>query len=95
MQVGPFPWDEDGNCYLLVAVDPFSKWVETHAMPLLHSWRAAEFLYDDLVAHWGKPCYVWTDNGTEFAGSFAHSSVKGWALSTTTSLLVIVKPMGR
>ena len=40
-------------------------------MPSLHSWRAAEFLYDDLLARWGKPCYVQTDNGAEFAGSFA------------------------
>ena len=69
--VGPFPWDGDGNCYLLVAVDPFSKWVETHAVPLLHSWRAAKFLYDDLVARWGKPHYVRIDNSAEFAGSFA------------------------
>ena len=37
-----------------VAMDPFSKWVEIRAMPSLHSWRAAEFLYDDLVACWGK-----------------------------------------
>ena len=52
---GPFPQDQDGNCYLLVAVDPFSKWVEIHAVPSLHSWSAAEFLHNDLVAHWGKP----------------------------------------
>ena len=58
-------------CYLLIAMDPFSKWVEIHAMPSLHSWRAAEFLYDNLVARWGKPHYVRTDNGAEFAGSFA------------------------
>ena len=31
----------------------------------------AEFLYDDLVAHWGKPRYIRNDNGTEFVGSFA------------------------
>ena len=31
----------------------------------------AEFLYNDLVARWGKLCYIQTDNGTEFAGSFA------------------------
>ena len=68
---GPFPRDEDGNCYLLIAVDPFSKWVEICAVPSLHSWRAAKFLYDNLVARWGKPRYVWTDNGAEFAGSFA------------------------
>ena len=52
-------------------MDPFSKWVEICAMPSLHSWRAAKFLYDDLVARWGKPHYVRTDNGAEFAGSFA------------------------
>ena len=67
---GPFPRDKDGNHYLLVAMDPFSKWVEIHAMPSLHSWRAAEFLYNDLVACWGKPCYVQTEKGAEFVGSF-------------------------
>ena len=68
---GPFPWDEDRNRYLLVAMDLFSKWVEIRAVPSLHSWRVAEFLYDDLVAHWGKLCYILTDNGAEFVGSFA------------------------
>ena len=68
---GPFPQDKDRNFYLLITMHPFSKWVETRAVPSLHSWRAAESLYDDLVAYWGKRCYVRTDNGTEFAGSFA------------------------
>ena len=52
-------------------MDPFSKWVEIRTVPSLHSWRAAEFLCDDLVARWGKLRYVQTDNGAEFAGSFA------------------------
>ena len=38
-------------------------------MPSLHSWRAAEFLYD-LVSCWGKPRWVRTDNGAEYRGSF-------------------------
>ena len=52
-------------------MDLFSKWVEICAVPSLHSLRAAEFLYSDLVARWGKPCYIQTNNGPEFAGSFA------------------------
>ena len=68
---GPFPQDEDRYHYLLIAVDPFSKWVEIRTMYSLHSWRAAEFLYDDLVARWGKPRYVQTENCAEFVGSFA------------------------
>ena len=68
---GPFLQDEDGNCYLLIAMDPLSKWVEIRVMPSLHSWRAAKFLYNNLVARWGKLHYIWTDNSTEFVGSFA------------------------
>ena len=67
---GPFPADEEGNRYLLVAIDPFSKWVEAVPSPSLHSWRAADFLYQRIITHWGKPRYVRTDNGAEFAGSF-------------------------
>ena len=63
---GPFPPDEDGNRYLLVAVDPFSKWVEAVPTPSLHSWRAADFLYQRIITHWGKPRYIRTDNGSEF-----------------------------
>ena len=68
--VGLFPQNEDSNCYLLVTMDPLSKWVENYAATSLHSWRVAEYLYNDVVAHWGKPHYVWMDNGTEFMGSF-------------------------
>ena len=75
---GPFPEDDDGNRFLVIAVDPFSKWVEVQAIPSRHSWRVADFLYSQIVARWGKPRYIRTDNGTEFAGSFARlcSSLK-------------------
>ena len=67
---GPFPKDADANRFLLVAVDPFSKWVEARPVPSLHSWRAAEFL-EDIMHRWGKLRYVQTDRGSEFKGSFA------------------------
>ncbi len=66
---GPFPADEEGNRYLLVAIDPFSKWVEATPTPSLMSWRAADFLYQRIVTQWGKPRFIRTDNGSEFQGS--------------------------
>ena len=30
---GPFPKDTDGNQFLLIAADPFSKWVEARPVP--------------------------------------------------------------
>ena len=38
---GPFPPDPDGNRYLCVAVDPFSKWVEATLLQTKHSGRTA------------------------------------------------------
>ena len=35
-------------------MDPFSKWVEIHTMPSLHSRRVAEFLHNYLVARWAN-----------------------------------------
>jgi hypothetical protein len=66
---GPFPADDDGNKYLFVAVDPFSKWVEALPLPSKDSWRTARALYK-VLARWGKPAWVTTDNGLEFAGHF-------------------------
>ncbi len=66
---GPFPKDADGNQYLIVAVDPFSKWVEAEPIPSKHAWRTADFLWK-LVARWGKPLWIRSDNGKEFRGSF-------------------------
>ena len=68
---GPFPADADGNRFLFVFIDPFSKWVEVALSPSTHSWRAAQALYQEVLARWGKPRYVRTDNGPEYKGSFA------------------------
>ena len=43
---GSFKEDDEGKRCLLIAIDPFSKWVEIKPVPLLHSWRTTEFLYD-------------------------------------------------
>ena len=68
---GPFPKDSNRNQFLLVLVDPFSKWVEAHPVPLLHSWCAVEFL-EDIMHRWGKPRCVRMDHGLEFKESFVH-----------------------
>ena len=32
--MGPFPKNQNGNCYILVAEDCFTKWLETWAIPV-------------------------------------------------------------
>ena len=64
---GPFPADEEGNKYLMLAVNPLSKWVEAYLLPDKYSWRTARALWE-LIGRWGKPQWVTTDNGQEFDG---------------------------
>ena len=68
---GPFPPDEEGNRYLIVAVDCLSKWVEAAPLPSKHAFRCAEWLYREVFARWGKPDWVRTDNGAEWEGAFS------------------------
>ena len=66
---GPFPADPEGQRYLFVAVDPFSKWVEATTLLSKHSGRTASAMWE-VICRWGKPSWITTDNGLEFAGSF-------------------------
>ena len=63
--MGPFLKNANGNHFLLVPVYPFSKWVEAHVVPSLHSWHRAEFL-EDIMHRWGKPRFVRMAHGSEF-----------------------------
>ena len=69
--VEPFLWDEDGNHYLFVAMDPLPKWVETHAMPYYIFRKLLSYCIMMLLPTGGKPCYVRMDNGAKFTSSFA------------------------
>ncbi len=55
-------------------MDPFSKWVEAIPLVTKDSWRTARALYE-VIARWGKPSWITTDNGLEFAGH--HKSLCG------------------
>ena len=48
--VGAFSANADGNRFLFVFVDPFSKWVKVAVSPSLHPWWAVHALYSKLLA---------------------------------------------
>ena len=67
---GPFPTDPDGLTYAAIAVDPFSKWVEVGTLPSKRAFRVADWFHREIVARWGRPLMIRTDNGTKFAAKF-------------------------
>ena len=63
--IGPIPPDADGNCYILVLIDTFTRWIELYAIKTVAALEAAKVL----LQHFG--CFrqaqeLQSDNGTQF-----------------------------
>ena len=64
--VGPLPTTENGNRYIIVAVDLFSKWMECAAVPSFSAVITAKFILNRIVGRFGYPKRIQTDQGTNF-----------------------------
>ena len=51
----------DGATDVILAVDPFTKWVEIGTVPTLNSWEVAEWFHREVVCRYGVPARVRTD----------------------------------
>lgn len=63
---GPFPVSEDGNKYILVAMDYFSKWPEAYAIPNMEAKTVARVIVDQWVSRFGVPLQLHSDQGRNF-----------------------------
>jgi len=64
--MGPFPESEDGNKYVLVVVDSFSKWLEAYPLPNIEAKTVAERFVMEFVSRFGVPLQIKTDRGRQF-----------------------------
>ena len=63
--IGPVEKDKDGNVYILVIIDTFTRWIELYPTKTV----AAEECVEKLLQHFGRfgtPTELLTDNGTQF-----------------------------
>ncbi|KAJ8015797.1 hypothetical protein DPEC_G00029870 [Dallia pectoralis] len=64
--VGPFPISEKGNRFILTAMDYFTKWPESYAIPDQEAETVAEALIGGIVSRFGVPQSIHTDQGRNF-----------------------------
>jgi hypothetical protein len=62
--LGPFNSSENGNRYILMMVDQFSKWVEMAVIP-----DQSAFLVAHFIVTFGCPLKIHTDQGKNFDGN--------------------------
>src|SRR3954464_2733437 len=63
--VGPFKKARGGMAHLLVAIDKFTKWIESRPIKKVDGPTAVHFIAD-IVCRYGVPNNIITDNGTNF-----------------------------
>ncbi|XP_057793083.1 uncharacterized protein LOC131009689 [Salvia miltiorrhiza] len=66
--VGKLPTAPGGKCFLLVAVDYFSKWVEAEAVGKIDEVTVERFIWRNICSRFGVPMIIVSDNGTQFTG---------------------------
>eukprot|EP00873_Tetraselmis_striata_P008292 jgi/Tetstr1/428556/TSEL_018550.t1 len=67
---GPLPTSSEGHKYVIVIVEHFSKWIELVPVRDLEASTTAKALHQRVLARYGAPVEVVTDNGTEYQGAF-------------------------
>jgi len=63
---GPFPVTSQGNRFICVAMDYFTKWPEAYAIPNHEAATVAGVLVDNFFSRFGVPRELHSDQGREF-----------------------------
>ena len=64
--MGPLPRTRRGNKYVLVVVDPFTKWAEAFPTTRITAKCAADVLVREVILRFGTPEIIQTDQGSAF-----------------------------
>ena len=83
--MGPFPPDEDGNCYIVVAIDCFSRVVELKATKDASA-ESAALLMLEVFGRYGPPLMVHSDNGQQYVAKLIKEFLKLLSVAQSTTL---------
>lgn len=64
--IGPLPETERGNKFIFVAIDHYTKWIETRAIKTKDKTSVAQAIGELVINRHGIPESILTDNGLEF-----------------------------
>ena len=64
--LGPLPVTNDGNRYIIVFSDYYTRWPEAFALPSIEAPRIAQLLVDEIVARHSAPRKLLSDRGPNF-----------------------------
>lgn len=64
--LGELPLTENGNRYIVVIADYFTKWTECFPMPNMEARTVAKILVEQVISRFGTPTKIHSDQGRQF-----------------------------
>lgn len=74
--MGPLPVTDNGNQYIMVVADYFSKWTEAYAIKDHTAQTVADKLVTEFICRFGTPTRIHTDQGREFTSELFRTVCK-------------------
>lgn len=91
--IGPLPLTINGNKYIIVFVDGFSKFIVAEPIPDQKALTSINAFMNRLVARFGPPSVLVTDQGTNYMSDTFQNSLK--AIHVTHRASTPIKVMAR
>src|SRR6266498_5223509 len=83
--VGPLPITREGNRYIVVAVDYFSRWPEARPLKVANADTVAMFLYEKIICRFEAPKILQSDRGTHFVNKVIQRLMKRFRIRYSLS----------
>ena len=81
--IGPCPKTSDGNEYIIVLCDYFTKWSEAYPVPNHTALTVADKLCTEFISRFGTPLQIHTDQGKEFESELFQELCKNLEIDKT------------
>lgn len=78
--LGPLPITLQGNRYVVLSMDYFSKWPEARSLPHADAFHICEFIYEDIICRHGVPQEVTSDRGSEFCNELLQTLYRNYQI---------------
>ena len=83
--IGKLPVAKGGRCFVLLATDYFTNWVEAEAFSTITANDVINFIWKHLICRFGMPKFLVMDNGTQFNNAKVESFAEMYGIKINFS----------
>ena len=83
--VGLLSITREGNRYIVVAMDYFSRWPEARPLKTANTDTVTTFLYEEIICRFGAPRILQSDRGTHFVNELIQRLTKRFRIKHSLS----------